>query len=753
MNNLILTCLGTGLLASLAAQSPEPLRLQVNAAKPIATVTKQFNGTNIEDLNNQTNGGIFSQLIHGEAFEENVDIDFLQLPLGDYVKVHVILDETRTPHLLSVANAYTRPIWNNLTEKYDFNLKDLYAHVFPEVSPGQGQGRNPPAAQNRPLKIGPLEFKGRFMLHESMPEEMRRELLGRINGNEQISRYWTKIVSGNATWQYELKRGDAYMGRQDQILRFLAGTGEVGLGNAGLNKQGINLVAGQPYDGVIRLKARERTTIHVSLRDAAGRVLAEKPYPVKGDGTWEKVSFTLIPSAGTPKGSFGITLKARGEIALGFVFLQAGEWGRVKGLPVRKEFVDALRKQGISVIRYNGSMVDVGADTYLYRWKKMIGPVDERRVCFRSGFNPYATHSFGMIELLQAAEALEAQAMVGLSMDETYEDIRDFVEYVNGPVTSNWGALRARHGHPAPYHLKHIQVDNERRINRGYVECMKKFARAAWKADPEMHIVASLNLGANLQSYARGTPEYALAAELFGWFVAQGKSDRMVWDPHYSGAIEFADSPGYRVAMGITLQAELARDYPGHKLTLCPMEENGQRCDWNRGLAHAHNWNTHQRHGDCFTWLGTANTFQAHGQHYMWNQGRVHFTSNEIWFQPSAYIDEKMTKDWLPVVVEATSSREAALDVTAKTDQAREVLSIYVVNLSDTPQPAVISVAGFKFSGPAATWMIGDCDFNDYNTVDDKTRVAPKTATVPFSPRDAAYTFPKRSYTILTLKR
>ena len=205
--------------------------------------------------------------------------------------------------------------------------------------------------------------------------------------------------------------------------------------------------------------------------------------------------------------------------------------------------------------------------------------------------------------------------------------------------------------------------------------------------------------------------------------------------------------------MGITLQAELARDYPGHKLTLCPMEENGQRCDWNRGLAHAHNWNTHQRHGDCFTWLGTANTFQAHGQHYMWNQGRVHFTSNEIWFQPSAYIDEKMTKDWLPVVVEATSSREAALDVTAKTDQAREVLSIYVVNLSDTPQPAVISVAGFKFSGPAATWMIGDCDFNDYNTVDDKTRVAPKTATVPFSPRDAAYTFPKRSYTILTLKR
>jgi hypothetical protein len=25
----------------------------------------------------------------------------------------------------------------------------------------------------------------------------------------------------------------------------------------------------------------------------------------------------------------------------------------------------------------------------------------------------------------------------------------DFAEYVNGPITTKWGALRARHGHPA----------------------------------------------------------------------------------------------------------------------------------------------------------------------------------------------------------------------------------------------------------------------------------------------------------------
>lgn len=754
MRNTILTCLGLSAFVMLQAQNADVVKLQVNAEKQIATAKKEFDGTNIEDLNNQTNGGVFSQLIHGEAFEENVDIDFLNLPVGDYVKVYVILDETRKPHFFSVANAYTRPAWNNLTEKYDFNSKDIYSMVYPDPPrqiPGQTQAQ--PPRQSGPMKIGPLKFYDRFMPYDSIPVNIREELMRRINGNDQISRYWTKILTGNVSYQFELKRGDAYMGRQDQIIRFLDGTGECGIFNAGLNKQGINLEAGKNFEGVLRLKAKGPYNLYLSLRDENGKVLAEQPYQLKGDGSWEKVSFDLTPTAGTPKGRFGIALKSKGEIELGFAFMQPGEWGRVNGLPVRKYIIDALKKQGIKAIRYNGSMVDVGADTYMYRWKKMIGPVDERRVCFRSGFNPYATHSFGIIELLKVAEALGAQAMVGMSMDETYEDIKDFAEYVNGPVTTKWGAMRAQHGHPAPFNLKYIEVDNERRINRGYVEDVKKFASAAWESDPEMHITLSLNLGTNPKSYSRGTPEYDLASELFGWFVKQGKGDYMVWDPHYDGQRTAADNPGYKTIMGIAMQTDLEKDYPGHKLILCPMEENGSRCDWDRGLAHAHNWNTDLRNGDCFTWLGTANTIQPHGQDYIWNQGRVHYTSNEVWFQPSAFIDEKISKEWQPVIVEATSSNESALDITAKTNSKRDSLSICVVNLKDSIQTAVINIAGFKFNSKASTWTIGDCDLNTLNTVNNKEAVAPKTGVVTISKKDAQYTFPRYSYTVITLKK
>ncbi len=754
MKKLILTCLAASSSLWLSGQTKDSniVQIQVNATKQIASVTKYFNGTNIEDLNNQTNGGIFSQLIHGEAFEENIDIDLLNLPVSDYVKVYVVLDEMKQPHLLSVANSYTRVNWNNLGEKYDFNSKDIYNSIDQAIQPRRNfNGEVAPPF--RPLVIGNFRFYGRFVPYDSIPENIRTGLVKRINGNEQISRYWTKIISGNVSYQFELKRGEAYMGRQNQVIRFQEGNGECGIYNSGLNKQGINLVAGKPYEGVLRVKSKNPATVFLSLRDENGKVLGEKSYPLKGDGSYEKVPFELTPSFGTSKGSFGISLKNRGEIELGYAFLQPGPWGRVNGYPVRKEFVDALVKQGIKAIRYNGSMVDVGADTYNYRWKKMIGPVDERRVCFRSGFNPYATHSFGVVELVQFAETIGARAMVGLSMDETYEDIRDFVEYMNGPVTSKWGKLRADHGHPAPYNLKYIEVDNERPMTRGYVECMKKFALAAWEVDPEMHIMASLNIGTNPQSYARGSAQYKLASEMFGWFIAQGKANRMVWDPHYSGAVNFSDHKGFTHEMGIDMQDELAKDYPGYKLTLCPMEENGSRCDWDRGLAHAHNWNTLQRYGDRFSTLGTANTFQPHGQHYMWDQGRIHYTSNEMWFQPSAIIDEKMSSDWLPNVVEATSSVDSLLDVTAKTNKTNDSIAIYVVNLSDKPQHAVLNVAGIKSGAKASTWTLGDCELTALNTVDNKTRVSPKIATIPFAKKNAAYTFPKYSYTIITLKR
>ncbi|MDR1172539.1 MAG: hypothetical protein LBL24_08810 [Bacteroidales bacterium] len=733
-----LTTVAVAGLVSVAVAQNTPVQLNVDASKKIATASKLFNGTNIEDINNQTNGGVFSQLLHGEAFEENVETDFLNLDRADYSKIYVMLDERRIPHLITQSNVYNRVNWNNLTEKYDFHSRSIYnANKF-----------------NEPHVISGYTFHTRFLPFDSLPGNVRETVLERINGNEQISKFWSKLTNGNPQYDYRLIRdGQAYMGRQTQRITFAGGAGEVGITNHGLYRMGIRFEAGKPYDGIIRIKTDKPTTVYVSLRDEKGNVLAEKPYRVNGSGDYEKLEFELSPDSEALEGSFGISLKSPGQIELGYAFLQPGEWGRVMGYPLRKTFIDALKKQGITAIRYNGSMVDVGADTYHYRWKKMLGPIDERRITYRSGFSPYATHSFAFIEMLQLAETLGAECMIGMSMDETSEDIRDFVEYVNGPVSSKWGALRAEHGHPTPYRLKYIQVDNERIMTRGYLECMKKFALAAWEADPGMSIVTSLNIGTDLKNYARGTKEYGWTSEMVQWFIEQGKGDKLAWDPHYGGWLGFAGDPGFTHEMGIDLQEELSKDFPGFKLNLHPMEENGSRCDWNRGLAHAHNWNKLQRYGDHFKMLGTANTFQPHGLHYMWDQGRIHYNSHAIWFMPSAYIDEAMISNWLPNVMETGSSDEHAVDITAKMNDSGDTLSLYVANLSDQPREAVLNIENFRYKGKAKVWTIGGCDLNETNTDKNMLNVVPKTSQISLPRKNAKYTFPRYSYTIITLAK
>lgn len=115
------------------------MKLNVDAGRQIATVTKLFNGSNIEDLNNQTNGGIFSQLLHGEAFEENIDIDFLNLDKADYSKIYVVLDERRIPHLITQTDIYHRIPWNNLTENMTLIPKTF---MMPNLSSIPGSFRD-----------------------------------------------------------------------------------------------------------------------------------------------------------------------------------------------------------------------------------------------------------------------------------------------------------------------------------------------------------------------------------------------------------------------------------------------------------------------------------------------------------------------------------------------------------------------------------------------------------------------------------
>jgi alpha-L-arabinofuranosidase len=74
-------------------------------------------------------------------------------------------------------------------------------------------------------------------------------------------------------------------------------------------------------------------------------------------------------------------------------------------------------------------------------------------------------------------------------VEEYVQDALDAIEYANGPVSSTWGGLRARNGHPAPFHLKYMEIGNE---NGGpaYHARYPLFAGAIKAKYPEMHLIA-----------------------------------------------------------------------------------------------------------------------------------------------------------------------------------------------------------------------------------------------------------------------
>jgi hypothetical protein len=65
----------------------------------------------------------------------------------------------------------------------------------------------------------------------------------------------------------------------------------------------------------------------------------------------------------------------------------------------------------------------------------------------------------------------------------------------------------------------------------------------------------------------------------------------------------------------------------------------------------------------------------------------------------------------------------------------------------------IINVDGYKYGSSAQVWTIGGCELTDYNTVEEKDKVAPKTTTMKMKRKNTNYTFPKYSYTVITLKK
>jgi hypothetical protein len=584
-----------------------------------------------------------------------------------------------------------------------------------------------------------------------LPPDLRQKLLDEAAGNRQVSRHWRAFHTGGARATYRFEREAPFIGKQSQRITFIDGAGEAGIDNAGLNRLGINLVQGRSYEGMLRIRADRDTDVTVSLLDGAGMPVAGKSIRVPAGKEYRKIDFTLTAVRGDPAGRFSITIKKPGSVVIGYAFLQPGDWGRFEGLPVRKDLVNAMLDLGVRVVRYNGSMVNRCPDGQIYKWKEMIGPRDLRKP-YRGLFNPYASHGFGIFDFLNLAEKAEFLGIPGVRIDETPEDTADFVEYVNGSAESAWGRKRALDGHRSPYHLTHLEIGNEERLDEHYCERFELLARAVWAKDPAMVLLVSHNLAGpaefTIGSDGKVSERLRLALRLVNF--AREHKGTIWWDSHYN--VQSAPNPAKgmpeRMATMAALQESVRSMIPGYELPFSPLEENGPTHDLQRALIHARNQNAFARLGDSIIALGVANTLQAYDQELTWSQGRIHFTPSSVFLQPPAYIDKLVTDTWAPQMVETSVSQASGLDIVSRTSEDGRRLVMYAVNDGGAAVEAAISIAGFSAQTGKVEVSELAGDPSAVNSPSEPLRITPRRTTWQYSP-NSAYRFPAHSYTVL----
>jgi alpha-N-arabinofuranosidase len=100
-----------------------------------------------------------------------------------------------------------------------------------------------------------------------------------------------------------------------------------------------------------------------------------------------------------------------------------------------------------------------------YHWQWGIGPRDLRPVWINTSWsNAPEPNDFGTDEYLAFCKRLHIEPSITVNVNgagATPEEAAAWVEYVNGPVSSKYGAMRAANGHPEPYGVKQWELGNE----------------------------------------------------------------------------------------------------------------------------------------------------------------------------------------------------------------------------------------------------------------------------------------------------
>ncbi|HJR60011.1 MAG TPA: alpha-L-arabinofuranosidase C-terminal domain-containing protein [Vicinamibacterales bacterium] len=272
---------------------------------------------------------------------------------------------------------------------------------------------------------------------------------------------------------------------------------------------GINVQQGAQYR--LSLYARSDGSFNgpvtAQLEGAGGAALGAVPIAQRLTKGWTKFEATLTATGTDPKARLALILGSSGRLWLDFVSLFPSKTWKDRPNGLRVDLAEKIAALKPGFVRWPGGCFAEGISIDSRpQWKRSIGRLEDR-VGTYSPWGYWSSDGFGYHEFLQFSEDLGADALfvvnAGVScsmrsgtfleddaLPALIQDSLDAIEYAIGPPSSTWGALRAKHGHPAPFPLKYVEIGNEQRGAR-YGERVAMFYKAIKSNYPHLKIALS----------------------------------------------------------------------------------------------------------------------------------------------------------------------------------------------------------------------------------------------------------------------
>jgi alpha-N-arabinofuranosidase len=500
---------------------------------------------------------------------------------------------------------------------------------------------------------------------------------------------------------------------------------------AGISQDGFYLDAGHSYRLRVHLRSSGSVRVRASLHGDGGMIAG----PVSlGGGTadWRAAEAMLTPRRHAQNATLTIEFEGPGALWLDRVYLIDKD--AVLGL-WRPDVVKALKAMNAGVIRFGGSTIE------LFDWEKTLGSWDARVPYPDDPWGGVQENFVGVEEFVQLIQYIGAEPLLCVRWTgKTPQDAAHEVEYFNGGRETEWGKMRAKNGHPAPYHVRYFQVGNEIG-EEGYDVSLKEFAQAMRKVDPSIRILSSFP-----------TPNTVR--------IAGAELDYL--SPHHYSV---GDLNGTEEEFG-HLQEEIARDGNGKDIRLGITEWNttggefglkrGMLMTMGNALSCSRYQNMMHRHSDLVEIANRSNLSDSFGS------GAIQPGPGWLYLTPTYYSQGlyQRAAGSFPLKIDRTSSlsfflQEPDLDATLSPDG--KTLRIYAVNSTDDMRKV-----RFRLKPPLGAVRAGEAlvlgdgnptpDSEAMNSRDQPTRVGVKIRRVNFSGSEFEYGFAPFTVTLLELE-